>query len=405
MQRSFRPFPAILLRRTFPLLDRFASDHSILLTLGAVAGLLWANLAADSYLRLKAVGIATLPWAVAAGGHEPHGMDLQYLVNDVLMAFFFAFVGKQVWKAVLPGGSLRDPQRALMPIVCAVGGMAGPAAIYLALVALSGHWGELHHGWAIPCATDIAFGYLIARLVFGKTHAGTTFLLLLAIADDALGLLVLAVFYPVLPVRFAWLLLSVAAVGWGLVLRRAGFRSFWWYLAGPGVVSWLGFAFAGLHPALALLPIIPTMPSEAPSEGTIRRDTLDEFEAWWELPVAGILGLFGLLNGGVAVGAAGVATWCVVIALLAGKPVGICLTGLAAMKFLRLRLPEGVAMRGLLVIGCAAGIGFTVALFVASVAFGPGQVQDAAKLGALASCTAVVTAFVAAKVLRVQGSR
>ena len=142
-------------------------------------------------------------------------MDLQYLVNDVLMAFFFAFVGKQVWKAVLPGGSLRDPQRALMPILCAVGGMAGPAAIYLGLVALSGRWGELHHGWAIPCATDIAFGYLIARLIFGKGHAGTTFLLLLAIADDALGLLVLAVFYPVLPVRFAWLLLSVAAVGAG----------------------------------------------------------------------------------------------------------------------------------------------------------------------------------------------
>ena len=106
-------------------------------------------------------------------------------------------------------------RRAATPVLCAVGGMAAPAAIYLALAALTGRWTDLRQGWAVPCATDIAFSYLIARFVFGKEHPATPFLLLLAIADDALGLIVLAAFYPVEPVRPLWLALSALAVGAG----------------------------------------------------------------------------------------------------------------------------------------------------------------------------------------------
>ena len=256
--------------------------------------------------------------------------------------------------------------------------MTGPAVIYLSSAALTGQWASLRQGWAIPCATDIAFSYLIARWIFGKTHPAVPFLLLLAIADDAFGLSVLALFYPVHAVQPLWFLLSALGVGMGLLLRRSGVSNFWWYLAGPGALSWLGFALSGIHPALGLLPIIPTMPharvpEKAPHWEVSRRvDTLDRFEAFWKRPVEGILGNLGLLNAGVTLGATSSPTLFIVIALLAGKPIGICMTGLSCTKVLGLRLPDGIGLRELFVIGCAAGIGFTVALCVAIVGLSKG---------------------------------
>ena len=385
---------------------QFVLDNSILLILGAGVGLLWANLAPMSYGWL---GDLHLPTVLKASeqGFAWHGISLHYAVNNVLMAFFFALAGKEVWEALLPGGALRDGRRAATPIFCALGGMLGPAAIYLILVALSGQWASLRQGWAIPCATDIAFSYLIARLIFGKTHPAVPFLLLLAIADDAFGLLVLALFYPAHAFQPLWLLLSALGVGTGLLMRQAGARNFWWYLTGPGALSWLGFALSGIHPALGLLPIIPTMPharvpAKAPHwEVSHRAGTLDRFEAFWKRPVEGILGLFGFLNAGVALGAVSSPTWFILIALLAGKPLGICLTGLSCTRVLGLQLPDGIRLRELFVIGCAAGIGFTVALFVATVAFPKGTVQDAAKMGALATFSAAGITLVAARVLKV----
>ena len=147
-----------------------------------------------------------------------------------------------------------------MPLLAAVGGMAGPALIFVGL-AIASAQRELLPGWAIPCATDIAFSYLVARLIFGAKHPAIPFLLLLAIADDALGLAILAVFYPtgaLRPLEFA-VLLGIA-VGIASVLRRRAHRSFWPYILGAGVVSWFAFFRGGLHPALALVPIIPFLP-------------------------------------------------------------------------------------------------------------------------------------------------
>ena len=124
---------------------RFVFANIPLLLLGAVAGLVWANLAPEYYHRVSDLHLS-------AAGHAGawRGMDLRYLVNDVLMSLFFALVGKQVWEALLPGGSLNNPRRAATPVLCAIGGMAAPAAIYLALAALSGRWAGLRQGWAIP---------------------------------------------------------------------------------------------------------------------------------------------------------------------------------------------------------------------------------------------------------------
>jgi NhaA family Na+:H+ antiporter len=389
---------------------RFLLENSLFLLVGAVAGLVWANVDHASYERFLDLELIRTRWF----GH-PHGaeriVNLHFLVNDGLMALFFAMAGKEVWEATLPGGPLHDPRRAATPLIATLGGMAGPALVFSAGAAALGLLGDLGRGWAVPTATDIAFSYLVARLVFGNAHPAIPFLLLLAIADDALGLVVLAIFYPSSDVQPAWLLLSVAAVVLALLLRRARVASFWAYLLGPGAVSWVGFALSGLHPALGLLPIIPTMPHAHVDTGLFdwealdRHDTLTAFQRWWSHPVQLILGLFGLMNAGVVFSAAGPPTWLVGAALVIGKPLGIWTLGMIAARGLKLGLPEGMTGRDLFVLGCAGGIGFTVALFVATVAFPPGGVQDAAKMGALASFGSAFTALVAGAALRIRKVR
>ncbi len=390
---------------------RFLLENSLFLIFGAIAGLVWANLDNEGYQHLLHLEILEnnlfYDHAVNAANPEKHVLTLHYLINDVLMAFFFAIAGKEVWEATFPGGPLSDPKKAATPLIATIGGMAGPALLYVACAAFIGQLSELGNGWAIPCATDIAFSYLVARFVFGAGHPAIPFLLLLAIADDAIGLIILAVFYPQGDVNITYMLLPVVGILLGKVMQKQGIKSFWPYLLLPGSLSWVGFALSGLHPALGLLPIIPVMPHAHSDIGFFnwdelqRTDTLNQFEHWWKNPVEIILGLFGLLNAGVVFEAIGDATWLVLIGLLIGKPLGIWLCGMFAAKTLKFGFPEGMGSKELFVVGCAAGIGFTVSLFVATVAFRPGDIQDAAKMGALGSFAAVFMTIGIAKMLKV----
>ena len=360
-------------------------DSSGLLIVGAVAALLWANLALESYERFA---------------HALH-----FAVNDVAMVFFFALATKEVVEATVPGGALHSPRRALVPMVAAVGGMAGPAAIYVGL-ALAGNVPELLRGWAIPCATDIAFSYLVARFVLGRAHPAIPFLLLLAIADDALGLVILAVFYPTGGVRpLEFLVLLAMAMTIAQVLRRRRTRSFWPYIAGAGIVSWIAFYRGGLHPALALVPIVPFLPHAKRDPGLFvyapgEHDPMNAFEHWWKLPVQITLFFFGLINAGVPVSAVGPGTWIVLAAILLGKPIGIVLST-ALCVAAGLHKPVGVTWRDMVVLGTIAGIGFTVALFFATAAFPPGELLDETKMGAMLSFSAALLATVTAFVLGV----
>ena len=224
-------------------LARFIFDNSLLLLAGTIAAVVWANLDLGSYDRMT---------------HPLH-----FWVNDVGMVFFFALAAKEVFEATLPGGPLASPRQAMAPLAAAVGGMVAPALIYVALTSTVGP-AELSRGWAIPCATDIAFSAMIARVIFPSGHPAIPFLLLLAIADDALGLMILAVFYPSGPLSVAALgILMTAAVLAALWLKRRGVRSFWPYVIGPGSLSWAALYFGGFHPALALVPIVPFMPHSA----------------------------------------------------------------------------------------------------------------------------------------------
>jgi NhaA family Na+:H+ antiporter len=381
----------------------FLLENSLFLILGAVGGLIWANMDVVSYQHMLHFELFHNDWIGYAHEGSTHKVvNLHFIVNDLLMALFFAIAGKEVFEATLPGGPLSDPRKAATPLIATLGGMVGPALLYVAGAAFIGQLDTLGNGWAIPCATDIAFSYMVARLIFGPGHPAIPFLLLLAIADDALGLIILAVFYPQGEVQIVWMLLPVAAIGIGLMMKKKQVHSFWAYLLIPGILSWVGFTQSGLHPALGLLPIIPTLPHAHEDEGLFnwkelsKHDTLNEFEHWWKNPVEIILGAFGLFNAGVVLSAVGDPTWLVLIGLLVGKPLGIWICAMFAARTLKFGLPEGMDGKDVWVLGCAAGIGFTVALFVATVAFPAGGVQDAAKMGALASFSAaIVTAFFA----------
>ena len=422
----------------------FVTNYSLLLILGAAIALVWANTDPTSYKLMVEyplwfndwVGVDAKYWLKSYGkyyeitevGDARKVLSFHYLVNDVLMAFFFAIAAKEVWEAViLKNGSLRG-KKAATPLFATAGGMFGPIAVYLGLAALLGSetYNAVANGWAIPTATDIAFSYLVGRMVFGAGHPAVRFLLLLAIADDAAGLIILAVFYPSGDLAPVWLLLSVfAAVGvyvlfnWlprrmdkGDQLRRRSTwvrekLSFWPYLI-AAALSWYGFQESGLHPALGLLPIVPTLPHADRAFGIFAEaeqyltDLLNHCEHMLKHPVEIVLFFFGLLNAGVEFSAIAAPTWLVLAGLIVGKPFGVLLFGWFAAGPMKLGLPQGMRTIDLFVIGCVAAIGFTVSLFIASVAFDPGPVQDAAKMGALLSFFAAVLSLAAGKLTRVQ---
>ena len=422
----------------------FLTEYSLLLIIGAVLALIWANLDATSYHHFVEyplwfndfVGLDYDYWKKTYGeGYDKYAADgaakvlsAHYLVNDMLMAFFFAIAAKEVWEAViLKNGSLRG-KKAATPLFATLGGMVGPISIYLGLAMIMGSttYDAVANGWAIPTATDIAFSYLVGRLVFGAGHPAVRFLLLLAIADDAAGLIILAIFYPSGELALEWLLLSVAAAVLVFVLanwlprkldvgKQDRPNSTWvrqklgfWPYAIAAAFSWYGFMASGLHPSLGLLPIVPTIPHADRAFGifsaaeTYLTDLLNQIEHALKKPVEVVLFFFGLLNAGVEFSSIGDATWLVLAGLLIGKPVGILLLGWIAARPLGLGIPEGMRIIDLVVIGCVAAIGFTVSLFFAAAAFDPGPVQDAAKMGALFSFFAAVISIIAGRLLRVE---
>lgn len=411
----------------------FITNYSLLLIMGAILALIWVNVDSHSYHAFVEYPIFENFFIghahVDDAGHIHRTLTLHYFVNDLLMALFFAMAAKEVWEAViLKNGSLRG-KKAATPLVATAGGMFGPILVYLglALVLGSDTYTAVKDGWAVPVATDIAFAYLVGRIVFGAGHPAIRFLLLLAIDDDAAGLIILAVFYPTGELAVQWLLLSLASALAVFVLANwlprkldAGKElrpnstwvrnklGFWPYLI-AGCISWYGFMRAGIHPALGLLPIVPTVPHADRAFGMFAEaekhltDLLNDIEHKLKTPVEVILFFFGLLNAGVEFNAIGSPTWLVLSGLLIGKPLGILIMGALAAHVFKLGLPAGMRTIDLLVVGCVAAIGFTVSLFIAAVAFdstlmlGDTPVQAAAKMGALFSFGAAVISIIVGK--------
>ena len=372
----------------------FLREFSVPLLAGVLCGLGWANLAPDRYHQVVHGKIFTLA-------------SLHFITNDLFMVLFFGMAAVEIVRSCLPGGPLHPIRKAVNPLLATVGGIAGPAAVYLGLNHAFGS-PELARGWGIPTATDIALAWLVARAVFGDRHPAVAFLLLLAVADDAAGLAIIAIFYPDPghPAIPAWLLLTAAGMLAAYIFRKENVGSYWPYLLVGGGLSWAGLFNAHLHPALALVFITPFLPHGRKGEPELfegdPRDlsTLSRFEHEWKVVVDFGMFLFGLVNAGVGFSDTGIATWLVLASLLAGKALGICGFALVG-RSLGYPPPERLGVRELLLVGMIAGMGLTVSLFIAGEAFVDPRIQGAAKMGALLSGAIAPAAIVMGKLLKV----
>lgn len=373
--------PAIVKKRRA---SGFVLDYLLALPVGCAAALVWANILPESYYRFA------------------HATA--FAVNDVGMAFFFALITKEVAEATVPGGALHPWRRAAMPVAAAVGSVIVSIAIYLAVTHYVGEH-MLEDGWVAACAIDIPGTYIISRLIFGR-HPAVPFLLVLAISADAIGLAAVAVLHPVGDAHPALGLgLMAVAVSGAAVLRHRGVKNFWLYLIGPGILSWSALFLGGVHPALALVPIVPFFPHGRRDRGLMvepapqAHDTMTLFERWWQLPVEGVLLLFGLVNAGVPIHGLEEGMWAIPIAAL-GRPVGI-VAAVGAAIAAGLHLPQRVGWRELLVVGCTATIGLVFALFFATAMMPLGTLLLELKMGALVTIAGGGLAFAVARLLKV----
>ena len=362
----------------------FILEYLLALPIGCLVALVWANTAAESYYRFA--------------------HDAAFFVNDIGMVFFFALITKEVAEATIPGGALHPWRRAAMPIAAAIGAVAISVGVYLIFVHNSGEH-MLAAGWVAACAIDIPGSYVIARMIFGR-HPAVPFLLLLAIAADALGLIFVAVLQPVSDAYPAiGILFMVLAIGAAFALRRSGVKNFWLYLAGPGLLSWSALFLGGVHPAIALVPIVPFFPHGRRDQGLFEEsapqahDTLTMFERWWLVPVEGVLLLFGLVNAGIPLHGLEAGSLGIPLASFA-RPLGIVAAAGIAIAA-GLHFPQRVGWREVIVVGCTASIGLVFALFFAAATVAPGPMLSEIKMGALLTILGSLLAFGAAALLRV----
>lgn len=368
------------------------SSSGIVLVAAAVLALLWANSPwSDSYHRLWHTTLA-----LGSGEHALR-LSLQHWVNDGLMTVFFLVVGLEINRE-FTSGHLRGRRAATLPIVAALGGMVLPAVVYLAVAGSTDT-----RGWGIPMATDIALALGVVALVGRSVPTSLrAFLLGLAVVDDIGAIVVIAVFYSS-GVDGAWLVVAALAIGAALAGRRLGLDLLPVYVA-LGAVAWYALHEAGVHPTLAGVAMGLAAPSGSrfTRHGTPLIEHLEHRLHPWSGYV--IVPVFALANSGVDLGT-GVGdaltspvAWGVLLGLLVGKPLGVVVLARLAVRATWADAPEGATPRHLLGAGHAAGIGFTVALFIAELAFGDPAVVSEAKIAILVA--SVVSGAVAAVVLR-----
>ena len=340
---------------------------------------------------LAALAIANSPLSAAYNhlweipltlGIVPHELSLSLhdWINDGLMAVFFLLVGLEIKRELL-AGELSSPQQAALPIACAIGGMVVPALIYL-IFNLRGPGAQ---GWGIPMATDIAFALGALNLIAPRAPIGAKVLLTaLAIVDDMGAVLVISLFYSE---AIVWSALVGAAVTLLVLIgfNMIGIRRLWPYLLG-GVVLWCFVHASGVHATIAGVALAFTIPARS-SEGVTApllrlEHALHNFSAFVVMP------LFAFANAGVKIDLSlqhAEIAFGILAGLVLGKPLGIMMAALIAVKTGIARLPQGVNWGSLLGYGFLAGIGFTMSLFIAMLAFDDVELVYAAKRGIIAA--------------------
>jgi len=415
--------------RAFATLQHFLHVEAVsgcVLLIAAAAALTWANSPfADSYHALW-----NLPLGIAFGEFTL-SKSLHFWINDALMTVFFLVVGMEIRREIHEGALSRFDQ-AVLPAIAAAGGVLVPALIYLGLNPDP----VRSQGWAVPTATDIAFAVGVLALLGRSIPVNVrVFLLALAVIDDLIAVLIIACFY-----SGSLQIGGAAVVLFGMVviaaLRWIGIGSALAYVL-PGAIVWSGFLITGIHPTLAgvvlgLMTPVNSMPlREHPldmlarvgeklrSSDALRTKDTHRLEApLRQIHVArremlppvvrvqtalhpwvayGIMPLFALANGGVSLtgadlsGGAQYVALGVGMALVAGKPIGVIGATWLAVRLGWCRLAPGMSWSGVCLIGLLAGIGFTMSIFIAMLAFADEALLNAAKLGVLAATLIAAT--------------
>jgi NhaA family Na+:H+ antiporter len=422
--------PANLMLRPFREFARLQASGGILLVAASIVALVWSNSGwSESYEQLWHG--TTL--SVAFGDHALT-LSLVGWINDLLMAGFFFLVGLEIKREVLVG-QLSSLRAAALPICGAIGGMVVPGAAYVLL-----NLGGATRGWGVPVATDIAFALGFLALASKAPIGLKVFLASLAIADDIGALAVIALFYTD-HIHTQWLVYAAIFLAGLILANKLGFVSPLVYI-GLGLPIWFAIHESGVHATIAGVIVAMTIPARASVKAddflTEAQRALKEFDDAAPdgnhiLTNARMLGavhaidtacdrvetplqrlehslhpwisflvipIFAIANAGVPITVTTEAmlnpiTVGVVVGLALGKPVGILITCWAAVKFGFARLPDGVSWWQLAGAACLAGIGFTMSLFIANLAFKSADQLVSAKLGIIvASTIAAIAGFI-----------
>ncbi len=394
-------------RRISPLRDFLnrESTSGLLIVVASGLGLLIANSPLSDYY------FSTLDFHLSIGA-DWYLLDLSILkvINYLLMSIFFFVVGLEI-KRELTTGHLASFKKAMLPFVAALGGMAVPALIYLAIA------GDVAPGgWGVPVATDIALAVGLLTMIGPSAAASLrSFLLALAVIDDIGAILIIAFVYST-GINFSWLAAGIISIFLIAGLKRAGVESTLIYSL-FAFTLWFSLYKTGVHPTLAgviLGLMTPNIVRKRTRVEDIEDGSVSVIE-WLEhkfhpISTFFVVPIFAFANTGVVITAESikgasqsVIAWGIFLGLVVGKPLGVLLASIAAKKAKIAELPEGVNAPSLLATGSAAGIGFTVAIFIAKLAFKDAQTQDIAVLAVIVA--SVVSALISIVLFKVLSKR
>lgn len=376
MTDPLAPLPRPIRSIFAPVRALFVGDASagVLLIIVAAAAMLAAN--SPFYSEYKQLFYGELPWTPI-----PKLDDLHLWINDGLMAVFFFVVGLEV-KREMVSGQLSDPAARTLPMVAAAAGMAAPAMVYMIV---SGG-GEYTNGWAIPAATDIAFAMGVLGLLGNRVPASLRlFLLTVAIVDDIGAVVVIALFYTP-TIKFVWLVASVVVLACMVGLNRFRVSVFWPYIL-LSLVLWYCVLHTGVHATIAGVLAALTIPLRR-RDGNSMLEKLEHGLAPWSAYL--VVPIFGFANAGVSLAGIGAEAlfdplpYAIAAGLVIGKQLGIFSTVFLLDKTGIAKRPEGASWPEVWGISILCGIGFTMSLFIAGLAF-PGQqmLVEEAKIGIL----------------------
>lgn len=301
-------------------------------------------------------------------------LSVSHWINDGLMAVFFFLVGLEIRREVVQG-ELSDIRQSVLPVLAAIGGMSVPALFFISINLQNGH----QQGWAIPTATDIAFSLGILSLLGKRVPFSLkVFLTALAIIDDLGAVLIIAIFYTQ-QIHVDQLLYALGVIILLLTMNRLKVRPLVFYLL-PGLLLWWFIVHSGVHATIAGVLLALCVPMSK----------VEQLEHALQKPVNFfILPVFALANTAISIVANEVAVLLqplslgIIAGLFLGKPIGIVLMSWMAVKAGWTNLPAGVSWPKMVAAGCMAGIGFTMSIFIANLAFTEGSLLDESKLAIL----------------------